>query len=49
MVMEDIVRKYGVEVFRSKVGEIYVVSLLKKIKGVSGGEGNGGGDSARKS
>lgn len=42
MVMEDIVRKYGVEVFRSKVGEIYVVSLLKKIKGVIGGEGNGG-------
>ena len=42
MVIEDIARKYGVKVFRSKVGEIYVVSLLKKIKGVIGGEGNGG-------
>jgi len=42
MVIEDIARKYGVKVFRSKVGEIYVVSLLKRIKGVIGGEGNGG-------
>ncbi len=41
-VIEDIARKYGVKVFRSKVGEIYVVSLLKKIKGIIGGEGNGG-------
>jgi len=29
MVIEDITRKYRVKVFRSKVGEIYVVSLLK--------------------
>lgn len=42
MVIEDIARKYGVKVFRSKVGEIYVVSLLKRIKGIIGGEGNGG-------
>ncbi len=42
MVIEDIAKKYGVKVFRSKVGEIYVVSLLKRIKGVIGGEGNGG-------
>ncbi|MCJ7498450.1 MAG: phosphoglucosamine mutase [candidate division Zixibacteria bacterium] len=42
MVIEDIAKKYGIKVFRSKVGEIYVVSLLKKIKGVIGGEGNGG-------
>jgi len=42
MVMENIAKKYGIKVFRSKVGEIYVVSLLKKIKGVIGGEGNGG-------
>jgi len=41
-VIEDIARKYGVKVFRSKVGEVYVVSLLKKIKGIIGGEGNGG-------
>lgn len=41
-VIEDIARKYGVRVFRSKVGEVYVVSLLKKIKGIIGGEGNGG-------
>ncbi|MCJ7458809.1 MAG: phosphoglucosamine mutase [candidate division Zixibacteria bacterium] len=41
-VIEDVARKYGVKVFRSKVGEVYVVSLLKKIKGIIGGEGNGG-------
>jgi phosphomannomutase len=41
-VIEDIAGKYGVRVFRSKVGEVYVVSLLKKIKGIIGGEGNGG-------
>lgn len=40
--IEDIARKYGVKVFRSKVGEVYVVSLLKKVKGIIGGEGNGG-------
>lgn len=42
MAIQDIARKYGVKVFRSKVGEVYVVSLLKKIKGIIGGEGNGG-------
>lgn len=42
LVIEDIARKYGVKVYRTKVGEIYVVSLLKKIKGKIGGEGNGG-------
>jgi phosphomannomutase len=42
MVIADIVRKYGVKVYRSKVGEIYVDSLLKKIRGAIGGEGNGG-------
>ena len=31
-VIQDIARKYGVKVFRSKVVEVYVVSLLKKIK-----------------
>jgi phosphomannomutase len=41
-VIDDLARKYGVKVFRSKVGEVYVVSLLKKIKGIIGGEGNGG-------
>lgn len=41
-VIQDIARKYGVRVFRSRVGEVYVVSLLKKIKGIIGGEGNGG-------
>ncbi len=42
MVIDDIARKYGVKVHRTKVGEIYVVSLLKKIRGPIGGEGNGG-------
>ncbi len=41
-VIDDIARKYGVRVVRSKVGEVYVASLLKKIKGIIGGEGNGG-------
>ncbi|HVP35360.1 MAG TPA: phosphoglucosamine mutase [Terriglobales bacterium] len=41
-VIEDIARKYRAKVFRSKVGEVFVVSLLKKIKGEIGGEGNGG-------
>lgn len=41
-VIQDIGRKYGVKIYRTKVGEVYVVSFLKKIKGVIGGEGNGG-------
>jgi len=41
-VIEDIARKYEVKVFRTKVGELYVVDKLKKIKGIVGGEGNGG-------
>ena len=42
MVIDYIAEKYGVKVFRTKVGEIYVSTLLKKVKGVIGGEGNGG-------
>lgn len=42
MVIDDIARKYGVKVYRTKVGEVYVASHLKKIKGKIGGEGNGG-------
>jgi len=42
MVIDDIARKYGVKVYRTKVGEVYVVSHLKKINGKIGGEGNGG-------
>lgn len=41
-VIDDIAGKYGVKICRSKVGEVHVISLLKKIKGVIGGEGNGG-------
>ncbi len=41
-VIDDIAGKYGVEVLRTKVGEVHVVSGLKKIAGIIGGEGNGG-------
>lgn len=41
-VIDDIARKYGVKVYRTKVGEVYVASLLRKIRGLIGGEGNGG-------
>jgi len=39
---EDIARNHGVRFFRSKVGEINVVDLMKKKKARIGGEGNGG-------
>jgi phosphomannomutase len=41
-VIDDIARKYEVKVYRTKVGEVYVASLLRKIGGLIGGEGNGG-------
>lgn len=41
-VVENIARKYAVEVFRTPVGEAHVVDMMLKEKGVIGGEGNGG-------
>ncbi len=39
---EDIGKKYNVEVFYSKVGEINVSEMMKKHNCIIGGEGNGG-------
>ncbi len=41
-VIEEIAREFGVKVYRTKVGEAFVARKLKKVKGVIGGEGNGG-------
>lgn len=42
MISDKIAEKYGVEVFRSKVGEINVADKMKEHGCVIGGEGNGG-------
>jgi phosphomannomutase len=39
---EDLARKYGVPLFRSKVGEANVVDLMLEKGAAFGGEGNGG-------
>lgn len=39
---ETIAKSYGQKIYRSKVGEANVVSLMKKKKALFGGEGNGG-------
>ncbi len=41
-VIDDIAKGFGSRVYRTKVGEAHVVSRLKALKGVIGGEGNGG-------
>ncbi len=40
--IEDIAAKHGVEAHRSAVGEINVVTKMKEVEAVLGGEGNGG-------
>jgi phosphomannomutase len=40
--VEDIALRFGVKVFRTKVGEAQVVQKVKEIGAVLGGEGNGG-------
>ncbi len=40
--IDEIAAKYGVPVFRTKVGEIHVAKKMKEVKAVIGGEGNGG-------
>ncbi len=42
MAIDDIAAKYGVQVHRTKVGEINVGKLMKEINSPIGGEGNGG-------
>ena len=41
-VIEKIAEEFGVKVYRTRVGEAFVARKLKKIKGIIGGEGNGG-------
>jgi len=40
--LDDIAKEYNTRVYRTKVGEAHVARQLKKIRGVIGGEGNGG-------
>ena len=42
MAIDDLAKKYNISVLRSKVGEINVVSEMKKVNATIGGEGNGG-------
>ncbi len=42
LAIEKIAERYGVPVFRTKVGEIHVAKKMKEIGAVIGGEGNGG-------
>jgi len=42
MMIDDIAAEYGVDVHRTRVGEINVSRRLSKTGGVIGGEGNGG-------
>ena len=40
--VDHVAEKYGVKVFRAKVGEANVVQKMKEVGAVIGGEGNGG-------
>jgi phosphomannomutase len=40
--IDDIAAEYDSTVYRTKVGEAHVARQLRKVKGVIGGEGNGG-------
>lgn len=40
--IDDVARRYGVDVHRSRVGEINVVTKMQSVGAVLGGEGNGG-------
>jgi len=42
MINDFVAAEAGVKLYRTKVGEINVTEKLKKIKGIVGGEGNGG-------
>ncbi|MFC1480910.1 phosphoglucosamine mutase [Candidatus Neomarinimicrobiota bacterium] len=42
MILDEVARRYGLEVERSAVGEINVVNLMQANGGAIGGEGNGG-------
>lgn len=40
--MDDIAKKYAVKCYRSAVGEVNVVTKMKEVNAIFGGEGNGG-------
>jgi len=40
--IEQVAREAGVELYRTKVGEIHVVKKMMEVDAVAGGEGNGG-------
>lgn len=42
MAMEDVVKKHGVKLYRTAIGEANVLAGIKKYKAAIGGEGNGG-------
>ncbi|MDR2577681.1 MAG: phosphoglucosamine mutase [Chitinispirillales bacterium] len=42
MLIDDVAKKYGVKVFRTKIGEAHVVDGMIKNNCEAGGEGNGG-------
>jgi phosphomannomutase len=42
LVTEDVAKAFGVEVIRTKVGEIHVAKKMREVGAVIGGEGNGG-------
>lgn len=41
-IIDDICNQKGVKLFRTRVGEVFVVEKMKEVKAVVGGEGNGG-------
>lgn len=40
--IDDIVKKHGGTVIRTKIGEVHIAEEMKNLKGLIGGEGNGG-------
>ncbi|MCM8804704.1 MAG: phosphoglucosamine mutase [Candidatus Omnitrophica bacterium] len=42
MVIDFIAKNFGVNVYRTKVGEVNVVEKMKRVNSLIGGEGNGG-------
>ncbi|MBL7192281.1 phosphoglucosamine mutase, partial [bacterium] len=40
--MDDLAEKYGVDLYRTKVGEVHVAKKMAGVDAVIGGEGNGG-------
>ena len=41
-IIDDVAKKFGAEVVRTKIGEVNVSLAMKRTRAVTGGEGNGG-------